>query len=102
MSEEVESKYRNRIKNILKILGDLFGYEVSIQGNKILLRSLYAFDEEDTISLILDEKGSISVEENAFIKRMERERKIYLDQGSSLSAFLSAVTLHLFNQKTFQ
>ncbi|KAI5171379.1 hypothetical protein NEFER03_0738 [Nematocida sp. LUAm3] len=99
---DLESKYKNRISNIIKILGNAFGYEVCIHGNRMSLRSIYAFDEEDTVCLILNEGGSVSVEENAFIKKMEKERKIYLDQGNSLPAFLSAITLNLFNQKTFQ
>lgn len=101
MSEEIIAKYRNRINNVIKTLGSIFGYEVEVQDNRIILRSLYAFDEEDKIVLVLDGQR-IVVEENEFVKRFHREKNVYLDSGNSLGAFLSAVTLSLFEQKTFQ
>lgn len=100
--EEVATRYRNRIKRILKILGDIFGYEISIQGNKLFLRSNYAFEEEDTIALQIKETEEIALEETEFIRRMEKERRLYLEKGGSLAAFLAAVTLDLFEKKTFQ
>ncbi|KAH9386231.1 uncharacterized protein NEMAJ01_1127 [Nematocida major] len=101
MSEEAE-KYKKRIANAIKTIGNIFGYEVELkEENKIVLRSLYAFDEEDIFILQISEKG-ISVERNAYLKKFEKERALYLDQGKSIGAFLSAVTLSLFEQSTFQ
>ncbi|KAI5184428.1 hypothetical protein NEHOM01_0173 [Nematocida homosporus] len=99
---ELAARYKNRIQNIVKILGDIFGYEITIQGNRILLRSLFAFDEEDIITLLISETGKIAVEGSPFVKKMDKEKNIYLDKGGSISAFLSAITLTLFDQKTFQ
>ncbi|KAI5188688.1 hypothetical protein NECID01_0301 [Nematocida sp. AWRm77] len=101
MSEEIIAKYKNRINNMIKTLGSIFGYQVSVQDNKIVLLSLYAFSEEDRIVLVVDGQ-SITVEENEFVKRFKNEKHMYLENGRSLGAFLSAVTLSLFDQKTFQ
>ncbi|KAI5180316.1 hypothetical protein NEOKW01_0620 [Nematocida sp. AWRm80] len=102
MSEaDLQSKYNNRITNIIRILGNIFGYTIVIEGNKVKLTSIYAFDEEDTIVLSIN-NNTINVEENEYTKRLEKEKKLYLEKGNSLSAFLSAVTLSLFEQSTFQ
>lgn len=100
MSEEAE-KYKRRLTNAIDRLGNIFGYEVELRDQKILLRSIYAFDEEDVFILQISER-TIGVESNSYLKKFEKEKMIYLDKGRSISAFLSAVTLSLFEQKTFQ
>jgi len=102
MTEELVAKYRARISNIIKTLGDLFGYEVSLEGKRIILRSVFAFEEDDVIVLAIEEDRTIRVEQNEFTSRFKNEKNIYLDRGKSIAAFLSAVTLSLFEQKTFQ
>lgn len=100
MSEETE-KYKKRLTNAIQTLGNIFGYEVELKEKRIILRSIYAFDEEDVFILQISERG-IGVESNGYLKKFEKERTIYLDKGRSISAFLSAVTLSLFEQNTFQ
>ncbi|KAI5191323.1 hypothetical protein NEMIN01_1482 [Nematocida minor] len=100
MNEEAE-QYKKRLTNAIKTLGNIFGYEVELRAKNILLRSIYAFDEEDVFVLQISERG-ISVEANSYLKKFEKEKAIYLDQGRSIGAFLSAVTLSLFEQNTFQ
>lgn len=100
MSDEAE-KYKKRIANAIKTIGNVFGYELELSENRIVLRSLYAFDEDDVFILQISERG-IGVECNGYLKKFEKEKALYLDQGRSLGAFLSAVTLSLFEQNTFQ
>lgn len=100
MSEEAE-KYKKRLSNAIQTLGNIFGYEVELREQKIILRSVYAFDEDDVFILQISEKG-VGVEANGYLKKFEKEKKIYLDTGRSIGAFLSAVTLSLFEQNTFQ
>ncbi|OAG31356.1 hypothetical protein NEDG_01834 [Nematocida displodere] len=102
MTEDLATKYRARLSNVIKTFGDIFGYEIEVKEDKIVLRSLYAFDEEDKIVLTMKENGGILVEANEFLRKLQKERILYLDKGRSLGAFLSAVTLSLFEKNTFQ
>ncbi|EIJ89731.1 hypothetical protein NEPAR06_1675 [Nematocida parisii] len=102
MSDETTETFKKRINNAINTIGNIFGYEAKLKGgNTVIIRSLYAFDEDDVFILIISEEG-IRLERNAYLKKFEKEKKLYLDHGKSIGAFLSAVTLSLFEQNTFQ
>lgn len=107
---ELTAKYNNRIYNLLQTLGVIFGYDIGVQNSEIQLRSKYAFNEEDVILLRIaptegeEHKAAIEVRglNGEYLRKFEKEKKMYLEKESSIPAFLSAVTLSLFEQNTFQ
>lgn len=100
--EEIVAKYNKRLGNLMDLLGNVFGYDIKLDGGKLVLRSKYAFDEEDVISIAVGPGGEVVVESSDFMKRWTQEKSIYLERGKSLGAFLASITLSLFEQSTFQ
>ncbi|WUR05173.1 mitotic spindle assembly checkpoint protein MAD1 (MD1L1) [Vairimorpha necatrix] len=86
-------KYKKYITGIL-------GYKIDLKEDKIILSSLYSFDSEDLLIFNIN-KENIELVNNSFASQFNNEIQIYLVKGGSVPAFLSAVTLNLFNQKTF-
>eukprot|EP00866_Antonospora_locustae_P002529 jgi/Antlo1/2529/1040 len=99
MEAELESlrTYRRRFK---KIITGLFGYKVEIDDEKITLLSLYAFDKGD-VFVFHQQNDSLQLITNDFALTWKNEIQNYLVSGKSLPAFLSCITLELFNKKTF-
>lgn len=100
-SVDMQNKLRARLGNLLKLVTTLFGYSIAFNRNRIHLTSIYAFDEEDRIEMEVKDGGEIEIEENEFAKRWKGEKGIYLERGRSVSSFLSAITLSLFEKSTF-
>jgi hypothetical protein len=101
--DEAVAKYRRRMSNLIVLMGNTFGYDIDLVENKLFLRSKYAFDEDDVITVLLDSaKGGVVLEGSDFVNRWRKEKEIYLEKGKSLGAFLAAITLGLFEQSTFQ
>ncbi|KAI5133908.1 hypothetical protein NEAUS07_1047 [Nematocida ausubeli] len=91
-----------KMSSTIDLVGNIFGYEVKLIGNnRLAIRSLYAFDEDD-VFIITVTKSGMQLDMNDYLKKFEKERKLYLDGAKSLGAFLSAVTLSLFEKNTFQ
>ncbi|EQB60326.1 mitotic spindle assembly checkpoint protein 1 [Vairimorpha apis BRL 01] len=87
------TKYKKYITGIL-------GYKIDMKDDKIVLSSLYSFDSEDLLIFNI-KKDNLELVNNEFAGLFKNEINIYLIKGGSVPAFLSAVTLKLFNEKTF-
>lgn len=99
MEAELESfkAYRRRFT---KVITGLFGYKVELEDEKITLLSLYAFDKGD-VFVFHQQNDSLQLITNDFALTWKNEIQNYLVSGKSLPAFLSCITLELFNKKTF-
>ncbi|TBT98862.1 putative mitotic checkpoint protein, partial [Hamiltosporidium tvaerminnensis] len=79
----------------------MLGYEITFNENNVILHSSYAFDDEDIFVFEIDDNNSCTLKSNEFVANWKREIDLYLLNGKSVPAFLSAVTLELYNQKTY-
>lgn len=72
-------------------------------GEKLYrLRSMFAEDEEDDLEFSITSDGRVQVMETPFMNKVQTETKEYLYRMHSIPAFISQVTLDLFEQQTFQ
>ncbi|KAF7683437.1 Mitotic spindle assembly checkpoint protein MAD1 [Astathelohania contejeani] len=91
---------RNTLRRINEWITGLLGYKIDFGKDTITLHSLYAFDEDD--KFVFNRAGDVlELISNEFACEWSEEIHTYLVNGKSIPAFLSAVTLELFNQKTF-
>lgn len=99
MEAELESlkTYRRRFT---KVVTGLLGYKIELVDEKIMLLSLYAFDRGD-VFVFHQQNDNLQLITNDFALTWKNEIQNYLVNGKSLPAFLSCITLELFNKKTF-
>lgn len=83
-----------------RIASIFFGYQLSVDSEYIQLTSVYSYDESDAF-VFKRSDGSVCLLNNDFANSFTSEIQQYMENGKSIPAFLSAVTLNLFNQKTF-
>jgi mitotic spindle assembly checkpoint protein MAD1 len=101
--ESLNTDYNNLKEYLIKYkkyITGILGYKIDLKDNKIILSSLYSFDSEDLLIFNIN-KDNLELVNNTFAGQFSNEIQIYLIKGGSVPAFLSAVTLNLFNQKTF-
>ena len=78
------------------------GYKIElVSGDKYRLRPMYAASEDDFL-MIQFHNGQLSVLGTAFCERLEDSVRLLLTRFHSVPAFLSQITLDLFNQTTMQ
>lgn len=97
-----EQKRKEITKQQRRIISGLFGYKMDIIDNKkIILRSMYSFDEDDCF-IFESEQNSFSMMPSSFTENYRKEIDTFVVKGRSVSAFLAHVTLDLFSQNTLQ
>jgi mitotic spindle assembly checkpoint protein MAD1 len=81
----------------------LFGYKVDVlsNGKQYKLRSIYA-EDKDEILFQIGPQGRLDLLATDFTLGLTKEIHTYLEQCNSIPAFLSNVTVELFNARTFQ
>eukprot|EP00455_Lapot_gusevi_P030187 TRINITY_DN3241_c0_g2_i7.p1 TRINITY_DN3241_c0_g2~~TRINITY_DN3241_c0_g2_i7.p1 ORF type:complete len:286 (-),score=67.92 TRINITY_DN3241_c0_g2_i7:132-989(-) len=81
----------------------LTGYKIDRVGQQPLyrLRSIYAETEDDHILFQVDERLHCEVLETEFCRRLDDGVLSFLHRFHSIPAFLSQITLDLFNKQTF-
>lgn len=100
----VEAGSRDELRQYLgmirKYVTGLTGYKMEFRDGEIVFHSLYAFDSED-VFIFRYRSGNMELVNNEFAGSWANEIQNYLISGKSIPAFLAAVTLELFNKKTF-
>ncbi|KAG5859535.1 mitotic checkpoint protein [Encephalitozoon hellem] len=91
---------RQYLRTIREYVTGLTGYKMEFRDGEIVFHSLYAFDSED-VFIFRYKSGSMELVNNEFAASWASEIQNYLIAGKSIPAFLAAVTLELFNKKTF-
>ena len=76
----------------------LFGYKVNIVEKEYRLESMYA--ENDIIAFEKSADGGLNLLETEFTKTLSKEIHAYLSKCHSIPAFLSNITLQLFERQT--
>ncbi|KAI5154341.1 hypothetical protein ENBRE01_3363 [Enteropsectra breve] len=87
-------------QQILFYLKTILGYKIIWKRNTVLLRSVYAFSEEDVFEMEIHE-NRIVIKNTDYLSEWTDFFNTYIVNGRSYSAFFAAVTLELFNRKTF-
>lgn len=85
---------------ILQCLKTILGFSIKYEKNKIFLRSVYSFCEEDIFEVEID-NNKIILNATEYLNEWKEYVHTYIKVGKSYSAFFAAVTLDLFNKKTF-
>ena len=70
-------------------------------GAQLRLRSMYGEQEDDCLLFKLKEGGGLELLESDFTQRLEAKLFTYLTSCHSIPAFLSNLTLELFERQTF-
>ncbi|CAD25121.1 hypothetical protein [Encephalitozoon cuniculi GB-M1] len=98
--ETRDLELRQYLRTIREYVTGLTGYKMEFRDGEIIFHSLYAFDSED-VFIFRYKSGSMELVNNEFAATWASEIQNYLITGKSIPAFLAAVTLELFNKKTF-
>lgn len=99
LEAELDS-YKIYCKRLMKVVTGLLGYKIDLKEDSITLLSLYAFDKED-VFVFKQSNDNLQLVTNDFALGWKNEIENYLVRAKSLPAFLSCITLELFNKKTF-
>ncbi|ETN22833.1 hypothetical protein, variant 9 [Phytophthora nicotianae INRA-310] len=109
--------HNNDISLFLQVFGDqirqyreavylLTGYKVDLRksnGMELLrLRSVYAEHDDDELLVRMESNGSLELLDSEFCSQINQRVFAYLTTCRSFPAFLSTLTLHLFEKQTFQ
>ncbi|KAM0680105.1 Mitotic spindle assembly checkpoint protein MAD1 [Glugoides intestinalis] len=86
--------------NILYYLKTVLGYNIKYKESTIILRSIYAFSTEDTFELEV-QGNKLILKNTDYLQEWGETFNVYIKNGKSYSAFFAAVTLELYNRKTF-
>ncbi|ADM11085.1 putative MAD domain-containing protein [Encephalitozoon intestinalis ATCC 50506] len=99
-TKDPSGELRQYLKTIREYVTGLTGYKMEFRDGEIIFHSLYAFDSED-VFIFRYKSGNMELVNNDFAASWATEVQNYLIAGKSIPAFLAAVTLELFNKKTF-
>lgn len=86
--------------DFLYYLKSILGYSIKLDGSTMILRSVYAFCNEDVFEVEIRDKKLI-FKNTDYLQEWKEDFNTYIVIGRSYCAFFAAVTLNLFNRKTF-
>lgn len=79
----------------------LFGYRVDRVGNgSYRISSMYAETQEDYLNVRLSPEGALDLLESQYYESLTEMIQTTLNLHNSMPAFLSSLTLELFNRTT--
>lgn len=87
-------------ESLLYYLKSILGYSIKQNKNTITLRSVYAFSSEDIFEIEFED-NKLMLKSTDYLREWGEFFNIYIKNGRSYCAFFSAVTLELYNRKTF-
>jgi mitotic spindle assembly checkpoint protein MAD1 len=74
---------------------------MDLKHRELRLRSMFAEHEEDELAFRFESDGSIQMIQTPFAAQLDRKMLAYLTICHSIPAFLSTVTVTLFEKQTF-
>eukprot|EP01116_Phalansterium_solitarium_P002790 TRINITY_DN1305_c5_g1_i1.p1 TRINITY_DN1305_c5_g1~~TRINITY_DN1305_c5_g1_i1.p1 ORF type:complete len:768 (+),score=316.67 TRINITY_DN1305_c5_g1_i1:1327-3630(+) len=99
----VKEAFTKKFQEYKEVVRRLFGYKVDVMGNnQYRLRSIYAEQEHDHLLLQSNPQGQLDLLETEFSVQLANEIHAFLNKCGSIPAFLSNVTMSLFDTKTFR
>mmetsp|Transcript_20525 Transcript_20525/g.39576 ORF Transcript_20525/g.39576 Transcript_20525/m.39576 type:complete len:704 (-) Transcript_20525:124-2235(-) len=99
--ERLRTVFRQKVSEFREACYCMTGYkiELMIGGDKYRLRPMYAGSENEDI-IIQFHNGQLSVLETDFVRSLDSQTKALMTKFHSVPAFLSQITIDLFNQTT--
>ena len=105
VNQRLKEMFKERIQSFREAVYLLTGFRIDMTNDRdspqLRLRSMYADSEEDHI-LFQWEQDGLQLMETPFASRLETKIFTYLSTCNSVPAFLSNLTLELFEKQTWQ
>jgi len=93
--------YKSMSQEFREVCYMLFGYRVDRVGKaSYRISSMYADSADDYLNFRLNEEGALDMLETEYSESLADMMKTHLQNHNSLPAFLSSLTLELFNRTT--
>jgi mitotic spindle assembly checkpoint protein MAD1 len=87
--------------SLLFYLKSILGYSIKrTSETNLILRSVYAFSSEDIFEIEI-KNNKLMLKDTDYLREWSEYFNIYLKNGRSYCAFFAAITLELYNRKTF-
>ncbi|CAI5737683.1 unnamed protein product [Peronospora destructor] len=106
LNQRLKQVFGDQIRQYREAVYLLTGYKVDLKksdGKEILrLRSVYAEHDDDELLVCMEANGSLELLDSDFCSQINQRVFAYLTTCRSFPAFLSTLTLHLFEKQTFQ
>uniref|UniRef100_M4B946 Mitotic spindle assembly checkpoint protein MAD1 n=1 Tax=Hyaloperonospora arabidopsidis (strain Emoy2) TaxID=559515 RepID=M4B946_HYAAE len=106
LNQRLKQVFGDQIRQYREAVYLLTGYKVDLKksnGMEMLrLRSMYAEHDDDDLLIRMEASGSLELLDSDFCSRINQRVFAYLTTCRSFPAFLSTLTLHLFEKQTFQ
>jgi len=96
---KLKEAWKRQIHELREMMLKLFGYKVNIVEKEYRLESMYA--QNEIIAFEKSSEGGLNLLETEFTKTLSKEIHAYLSKCHSIPAFLSNITLQLFERQTF-
>ncbi len=104
VNQRLKEKFKERIGTFRNAIYLLTGYKIDMttEGDapQLRLRSMYSEQENDDLVFQWNKEG-LQLMETSFAKKLDRKIFTYLSTCHSVPAFLSNLTLELFEKRTF-
>ncbi|KAJ8554677.1 hypothetical protein ON010_g9807 [Phytophthora cinnamomi] len=106
LNQRLKQVFGDQIRQYREAVYLLTGYKVDLKksnGMELLrLRSVYAEHDDDELLVRMEANGSLELLDSEFCSQINQRVFAYLTTCRSFPAFLSTLTLHLFEKQTFQ
>lgn len=106
LNQRLKQVFGDQIRQYREAVYLLTGYKVDLRksnGMELLrLRSVYAEHDDDELLVRMEANGSLELLDSEFCSQINQRVFAYLTTCRSFPAFLSTLTLHLFEKQTFQ
>ncbi|KAG7388713.1 Mitotic spindle assembly checkpoint protein MAD1 [Phytophthora pseudosyringae] len=106
LNQRLKQVFGDQIRQYREAVYLLTGYKVDLKksnGMELLrLRSVYASHDDDELLVRMETNGSLELLDSEFCSQINQRVFAYLTTCRSFPAFLSTLTLHLFEKQTFQ
>lgn len=99
--QKLKEVFKKKIVEFREMIYILFGYKIDVVEKRYRLHSRYAEQESDDILFQKSVNGQLDLLETEFTASLDEEALAFLTRCHSIPAFLSNITLDLFNKQTF-
>ncbi|KAJ5068342.1 mitotic spindle assembly checkpoint protein mad1 [Anaeramoeba ignava] len=93
--------FKQKIQEFREACYVLFGFRIDMIGQQFKLKSMFAEKPSDTLLFSKQDDDEFILLENEYSKSLSKEIHAFLTTCHSIPAFLSHLTLDLFNNQTY-
>lgn len=106
LNKRLKEVFSDQIQHYREAISLLMGYKVDLRksnGMELLrIRSIFADHDSDELLVRMETNGSLELLDTDFCSQIDQRVFSYLTTCRSFPAFLSTLTLSLFEKQTFQ